>query len=110
METRRLLITFANSLDPDQDQQNVVPDLDPICLCRTHFLKKLILKKKVSRRQGKHEKLPSMQRAEHLSGFNQKVFSSKKCVKTVTVSLPPFGQPYIEIYYIETQFLHAIVE
>ena len=24
-----LLITFANSLDPDQDQQNVGPDLDP---------------------------------------------------------------------------------
>ena len=24
----RLLITFANSLDPDQDQQNVRPDLD----------------------------------------------------------------------------------
>ena len=25
----RLLITFANSLDPDQDRQNVSPDLDP---------------------------------------------------------------------------------
>ena len=25
----RLLITFANSLDPDQDRQKVVPDLDP---------------------------------------------------------------------------------
>ena len=24
-----LLITFANSLDPDQAQQNVGPDLDP---------------------------------------------------------------------------------
>ena len=28
----RLLITFANSLDPDQDQQNVGPDLGPNCL------------------------------------------------------------------------------
>ena len=28
----RLLITFANSLDPDQTQHNVGPDLDPICL------------------------------------------------------------------------------
>ena len=46
METCRLLITFANSLDPDQDQQNVGSDLDANCLCRTHFLKKLILKKK----------------------------------------------------------------
>ena len=27
-----LLITFANSLDPDQDGQNVGPDLDPNCL------------------------------------------------------------------------------
>ena len=33
----RLLITFANSLDPDQDRQNgpilvhVIPDLDPNC-------------------------------------------------------------------------------
>ena len=28
----RLLITFANSLEPDQAQQNVGPDLDPNCL------------------------------------------------------------------------------
>ena len=27
-----LIITFANSLDPDQAQQNVGPDLDPNCL------------------------------------------------------------------------------
>ena len=27
-----LLITFANSLDPDKAQQNVGPDLDPNCL------------------------------------------------------------------------------
>ena len=27
-----LLITFANSLDPDQDWQKVSPDLDPNCL------------------------------------------------------------------------------
>ena len=26
------LITFANSLDPDQDRQNFVPDLDQNCL------------------------------------------------------------------------------
>ena len=31
--TSRLLITLANSLDPDQDQQNVGPDKDPISLC-----------------------------------------------------------------------------
>ena len=36
----QLLVTFANRLDPDQDQQNVDPDLDRNCL--THqivFLK-----------------------------------------------------------------------
>ena len=27
-----LLITFENSLDPDQDPHNVGPDLDPNCL------------------------------------------------------------------------------
>ena len=27
-----LLITFANSLDPDQARQNVGPDLEPSCL------------------------------------------------------------------------------
>ena len=27
----RLLISFANSLDPDQVRQNVVPDLGPSC-------------------------------------------------------------------------------
>ena len=44
-----LLITFANSLDPDQAWQNVRPDLDPNCLTHwwhswKNFLKKLILK------------------------------------------------------------------
>ena len=28
-ESCRLLITFANSLDPDQDRRSVGPDLDP---------------------------------------------------------------------------------
>ena len=34
-----LLITFANSLDPDQAQQHVGPDLDPSCLTLMIFLK-----------------------------------------------------------------------
>ena len=46
-----LLIAFANSLEPDQDQQNVGPDLDPnsltlLIVILKEFLKKLILKKK----------------------------------------------------------------
>ena len=36
---------LENSFDPDQDRQNIGPDLDPNYLCRTHFLKMLILKK-----------------------------------------------------------------
>ena len=37
----RLLIIFANSLNPDQDQQNVGPDLDPIFLTLIVFLKEI---------------------------------------------------------------------
>ena len=37
----RLLIIFANCLDPDQDQQNIGPDLDPNCLTLRYFLKKV---------------------------------------------------------------------
>ena len=36
-----LLITLANSLDPDQDRQNAGPDLDPNCLTLIVFLKEL---------------------------------------------------------------------
>ena len=42
-----LLITFANSLDPDQTQQDVGLDLDPNCLNLNDvffLLKKVILK------------------------------------------------------------------
>ena len=35
------VLTLVNSLDPDQDRQNVGPDLDPNCLT----LKKIVLKK-----------------------------------------------------------------
>ena len=39
------LITFANSLNPDQAQQNVGPDLDQNCLfLKQFFFKKLIFK------------------------------------------------------------------
>ena len=37
-----LLITYANSLDPDQDRQNVRPDPDPILV----FLKESFEKEK----------------------------------------------------------------
>ena len=40
-----LLKTFENSLDPDQDRQNVGPDLDPNCLALLRvFLKEFFEK------------------------------------------------------------------
>ena len=39
------LITFANSLDPDQARQNVLPDLGPSCLTLIVFLKEFLKKK-----------------------------------------------------------------
>ena len=47
---------FANSLDPDQDRQNLdFKPFDNLILFLKDFLEKLILKK-ISRRQQKHEK------------------------------------------------------
>ena len=45
LDTCWLLITFANSLDPDQDWQNVGPDLDPNCLSLIVFLKEFFEKR-----------------------------------------------------------------
>ena len=61
----RLLMTFANGLDPDQARQKVGPNLDPngstLMVFIKYFLPKMFVLKKVSRRQ-KHAKLPSRQR------------------------------------------------
>ena len=40
----RLLITFANSLNPDQAQQNIGPDLDPNCLTLWWYSWKIVSK------------------------------------------------------------------
>ena len=37
-----LLISLTNSLDPDQDRQNVGPDLDPNCLTLMVFPKEFL--------------------------------------------------------------------
>ena len=50
----RLLITFVNSLEPDQVQQNVGPDLDPNCLTLWWYSWQI-------QTTTKHAKLPSMQ-------------------------------------------------
>ena len=56
-----LLITFANSLDPDQAQQHVGPDLDPNCLTLWWYSWKICfvnvnLKKKIYRWQKSRQK------------------------------------------------------
>ena len=47
-------MTFANSLDPDQAGQNVLPDLDPYCLTLMVFSKEFF--QKISRRQKSMQK------------------------------------------------------
>ena len=61
-----LLITFANSLDPDQAQQNVGPDLDPSYLTQMVFLKDFLEKVyfKKNPQTKKHAKLPRMQKVK----------------------------------------------
>ena len=56
---------YANSLDPDQDRQNVGPDLNLNCLALKVFLEKKI-KKLILKTTTKHEKLASMQRVNML--------------------------------------------
>ena len=61
----RLLITFANSLDPDQAIQNVPSDLDPCCLTLIVFLKEFFeyidFENKMQTTK-KHAKSPGRQR------------------------------------------------
>ena len=52
----RLLITFANSLNPDKDKKNVETDLDPNCLTKNFFEKDYFEQHQQMRK--KHEKIP----------------------------------------------------
>ena len=70
-DLRHLLMIFANSLELDQDQRSVRPDKKPFRVSNGLDLQTVIDTliffekvnfKKVSRRQQKHEKLPSMRR------------------------------------------------
>ena len=60
----RLLMIFADSLDPDQAQQKVGPDLDLSCLTLwVLFLKKkmkIVMLKNICRQQKNKNKIPSM--------------------------------------------------
>ena len=59
-----LLITFANSLEPDQAWQNVGPDLDPNCLTSWWYSLNKFLKKKNQQKTKSMQKWPSMQRVK----------------------------------------------
>ena len=61
--SRYLLITFANSLDPDHVGQNVGPDLDSNCLTLWVFLKDFLEKVDFEKNQQttkKHENYPAV--------------------------------------------------
>ena len=66
----RLLITFANILDPDQAQQNVGPDLDPNYLTLKVFIKEFVEQVDFEKNQHTtkmHEKFPREQRDKVLN-------------------------------------------
>ena len=81
METCRLLITFANSLDPDQDQQNVGPDLDPSCLCRTHFLEKVNFEKQSAGDKENMKNYPACKELNISQGLTKERFLLKSVSK-----------------------------
>ena len=58
------MITFANSLDPDQARQNIGPDLDLNCLTMMVFLKEFFEKVYFEKISKNHEKLPCRQRVD----------------------------------------------
>ena len=62
-----MLITYANSLEPDQAWQNVGPDLDPDCLTLMVFLKDFFERVDLEKNQlttKTHTKLPRRQRVK----------------------------------------------
>ena len=82
----RLLITFANSLEPDQARQNVGPDLDPNCLTagipdfdfeEVHF-------------EGKQNSTKSMKKIPSMLRVKLRIFSttSPRTTILVLIALP----------------------
>ena len=72
MSSRSANIIFANNLEPDQDRQNVGPDLDPNCLTLSGSvpervsLKKLILKKSVAEDNKSMKNYPAFKELKEL--------------------------------------------
>ena len=102
----RLLITFANSLDPDLAWQNIGPDLDSNCLTLWLYfwkivLKKLILKKNTQTTK-KHAKLPSKQRVKVYC------FVFKTIWKCFVICVTSFGRLPISLRYHSFSVLWSI--
>ena len=74
-----MLITFANSLDPDQARYNVGPVIGPNCLTLTVFLKKNVLLKKY---QHYHAHYPACHRVKPIEQWhvisNNVVYATSK--------------------------------
>ena len=95
-----MLITFANSLDPNQVRHKVRPDLGPICLTLwwhtwKNFLKILILKK-ICRRQKIMKNYPACHGLRFISGC---YISKMSYLRQGEISLDNFYKPWHEIIY-----------
>ena len=72
-----LLISFTNSLDPDQDRQNVGPDLEHNRLKYYYteiFFEKVIFSLNVNRGQQEHERIPNMERLYYVCVCIREIF------------------------------------
>ena len=86
-------ITFANSLDPDQDQKNVSPDLDPNCLTPIVFLT-FFLNPKF---RGLHYKSVAFKGQKEKSAARITVCHHKSC-RVLTI-----GDPVGQIFFLLTR-------
>ena len=90
-----LLISFVNSLDPDQARQNVGPDLDPnsfdtlMVFLKDFFEKVNLKKKKKTQMTKKHAKLPSMQRVKSYQDNEEKIMKGSTQWSIVVISWNP---------------------
>ena len=93
-----LLITIANSLDPDQDWQNVGPDLDPNCLtlwlCSWRNFSRKVNFEKISRWQQKHENYPACKELKIIPDEGVHIFGLTTVIRLsiLSVNARPISQ------------------
>ena len=109
----RVFITYANSLDPDQDRQNVGPDLDPNSLALIVYLKEFFEKlnfDKVSVQIQKHDFFPSMQSVKSGTKENRladQIFTSSQSY-SVNVHAQPSNRVRVQKIWHEPLFMSQI--